>query len=159
MKKLSKGNIIEIHVHDKYYVYAQVLQRDNIAYFDAKYSLPIQNIFDIDTSRVLFVLGSSIDDAIRTERWKVRGKLPINSKLQKLPLQFIQDAINPNKFSLYDCETGELTRTTREACEGLERCSIWYDNHIEDRIYAHYANIKCEWLISIDEWIKMNQKK
>ena len=159
MKKLSKGNIIEIHVHDKYYVYAQVLQRDNIAYFDAKYSLPIQNIFDIDTSRVLFVLGSSIDDAIRTERWKVRGKLPINSKLQKLPLQFIQDAINPNKFSLYDCETGELTRTTREACEGLERCSIWYDNHIEDRIYAHYANTKCEWLISIDEWIKMNQKK
>ena len=64
-----------------------------------------------------------------------------------------------NIFSLYDCETGELTRTTREACEGLERCSIWYDNHIEDRIYAHYANIKCEWLISIDEWIKMNQKK
>ena len=51
--------------------------------------------------------------------------------MQRLPLEFVQDAINPNIFSLFDCETGELTRTTREACEGLERCSIWYDNHIE----------------------------
>lgn len=159
MKKIGKGNIIEIHIHDEYYVYAQVLQRDNIAYFDAKYSLPIQNISDIDTSRLLFVLGSSIDEAIRTERWKVRGKLPINPKLQKLPLQFIQDAINPNKFSLYDCETGVIIQTTREACEGLERCAIWYDNHIEDRIYSHYNHTKCEWMLSIDEWIITHQKK
>ena len=159
MKKLSKGNIIEIHVHDKYYVYAQALQKDYIAYFDARYSLPVQNISNIDTSKVLFILGSSVNEAIRTERWKIVGKLPIKTELQRLPLEFVQDAVNPNIFSLYDCETGELTRTTREACEGLERCSIWYDNHIEDRIYAHYANAKCEWLISIDEGIKMNQKK
>ena len=159
MKRISKGSILEIHVHDEYYVYAQALQKDNIAYFDAKYSLPVQNISDIDTSKILFVLCSSIDEAIRAERWRERGKLPINSKLKKLPLQFIQDAINPTKFSLYDCETGEITQTTREACEGLERCAIWYDNHIEDRIYAHYANTKCEWLLSIDEWIAKNQKK
>jgi hypothetical protein len=159
LKTVGKGNIIEIHVHDEYYVYAQVLQGDNIAYFDAKYILPVQNLSNIDTERVLFVLGSSIDKAIRTGRWRVRGKLPINSKLQKLPLQFIQDAINPNKFSLYDCETGEITQTTREVCEGLERCAIWYDNHIEDRIYAHYNNTQCEWLLSIDEWIRKNQKK
>ena len=68
MKKLSKGNIIEIHVHDKYYVYAQALQKDYIAYFDARYSLPVQNISNIDTSKVLFILGSSVNEAIRPQR-------------------------------------------------------------------------------------------
>ena len=159
MKRITKGSILEIHVHDEYYVYAQALQKDCIAYFDAKYSVPVQNVSEIDTSKVLFVLGSSINEAIRTERWRILGTLPIKSELQRLPLEFVQDAINPNKFSLYNCETGELTPATRAMCEGLERCTIWYDNHIEDRIYAHYANTKCEWLISIDEWIKMNHHK
>lgn len=159
MKKLGKGTIIEIHVHKEYYVYAQVLQKGHIAYFDAIYDLPLQNITSINTSNILFVLGSSIGEAINNGRWRILGKLPINLKLQKLPLQFIQDAISPNSFSLYDCETGELKHATREECEGLERCAIWYDNHIEDRIYAHYADTKCEWLISIDDWIRINSKK
>ena len=33
MERLTKGKIIEIHVHDEYYVYAQVLQKGSIAYF------------------------------------------------------------------------------------------------------------------------------
>ena len=47
MKRISKGSILEIHVHDEYYVYAQALQKDNIAYFDARYSFPVQNISNI----------------------------------------------------------------------------------------------------------------
>ena len=86
MKRISKGSILEIHVHDEYYVYAQALQKDNIAYFDAKYSLPVQNILDIDTSKILFVLGSSVNDAIHTGRWRIVGKLPIKTELQRLPL-------------------------------------------------------------------------
>lgn len=156
MERLTKGKIIEIPIRNEYYVYAQVLQKGSIAYFDAQYSRPVQSISEIDTSKVLFVLGSSVNEAIRTERWRILGKLPIKAELQRLPLEFIQDALNPNKFSLYNCETGEITPSTREACEGLERCAIWYDNHIEDRIYAHYANTKCEWLMSIDEWIAQN---
>ena len=61
MKRISKGSILEIHVHDEYYVYAQALQKDSIAYFDARYSLPVQNISNIDTSKVLFILGSSFN--------------------------------------------------------------------------------------------------
>lgn len=90
--RLTKGTIIKIHVHEEYYVYAQVLPKGNIVYFDAKYNLPIQNISDIDMSKVLFVLGPSIDEAISTGRWRIRGKRPINPELQRLPLQFIQDA-------------------------------------------------------------------
>ena len=154
MERLTKGKIIEIHVHDEYFVYAQVLQKDNIAYFDARYSLPVQNISNIDTSKVLFILGSSVNEAIRTGRWKIRGKLPIPPSLETLPMQFIQDVFNPNNFQLYNCETGEVIPSTRAECEGLERCAVWYDNHIEDRIEAYYSNSKCIWLTSIDEWIE-----
>ncbi len=158
MKRKGKGDILEIYVHDEYYVYAQVLQKDCIAYFDAKYSQPILNSADINRSKVLFVLSSSIDAAISTERWRIRGKLPINPNLKKIPLQFIQDAINPNIFSLYNCETGDITRTNRESCESLERCAIWYANQIEDRIHSHYNHTKCKWLITIDEWLMLHKK-
>ena len=160
MERLTKGKIVEIPVHDEYYVYAQVLQYSpQFVYFDGIYSVPIQNLNEIDTNKVLFILGSSVTDAVRTGRWKIRGKLPIDPKFNKLPKEFIQDGINPYKFSLYDCETGEATPATREECEGLERCSVWYDDNIEDRIYAHYSHTKCSGLFSIDEWIEFVNKQ
>lgn len=101
------------------------------------------------------MLCSSVTDGESSGRWKNRGKLSIPSSLQILPLQFIQGAINPYKFSIYNWETGVISNATRSDCEGLERCSVWYDNHIEDSIYAHHAKINCEWLASIDDWIAM----
>lgn len=159
MERLAKGKIVEIPVHNKYFVYAQVLQKGSIAYFDAKYPNPIQDICSIDTNKVLFIVGSSVNDAVRSGRWKIRGKLPIRPELSKLPLEFIQDGINPNNFSLYNVETGEIFKATRKECEGLERCAIWYYNHIEDRIYAHYSHTKCVWLQSIDEEIEFVNKQ
>ena len=156
--KLVKGYIIEIPVHNEFYVYAQMLQKGYIAYFDTKYSSPVNDVSDVCVENVLFVLGSSISNAINSGRWKIIGKLPIGKELKSLPMQFIQDAIIPTIFSLYNCENGEISRTTREHCEGLERCAVWYDNHIEDRIYAHYTGTKCPWLISIDAWIALNSK-
>lgn len=156
--RLTKGTIIEIHAHDEYYVYAQVLHKGCIAYYDGKYDAPIENIEDLSRNSVLFVLSSSIVRQRVENRWVVRGRLEIPQELQTLPMQFIQDAIDPHKFSLYNCETGEITKATRAECEGLERCAIWYDNHIEDRIDAYYTGTKCAWLITIDDWIKLNTK-
>lgn len=159
MERLTKGKIVEIPVHDEYYVYAQVLHQSSFVYFDARYSTSVQDIRDIDMNKVLFIVCSSVTDAVRARRWKIRGKLPIDPKFNKLPKEFIQDAINPYKFSLYDCDTGEVTPATREECEGLERCAVWYDNHIEDRIYSHYSNTRCIWMRTIDEEIEFVNKQ
>lgn len=154
MKRLTNGSIIEIHVRHEYYTYAQALKKGFIAIFDAKYSTPIHSMNSLNACNVLFIINASISDMINKGEWSIRGKLPINPQLQNLPFQFIQDAINPNKFLLYNCETGETFLAKREECEGLERCAIWYGNHIEDRIYSHYNNTKCEWVTSINEWME-----
>ena len=160
MERLTKGKIVEIPVHDEYYVYAQVLAHSCFAYFDARYSASVQDIHDIDMSKVLFIVCSSVTDAVRAGRWRIRGKLPISPELTTLPFEFIQDGLNPYKFSLYNYETGEVTPATREECEGLGRCAVWYDNHIEDRIYSHYTNTKCIWMRTIDEEInRVNKQK
>lgn len=153
MKRLTQGSIIEIHVHHEYYVYAQSLKNSFIAIFDGKYSKPVCSTKELNTQNVLFIICVSISDMIKDGKWLIRGKLPINQYLEKLPLQFIQDALNPHIFSLYNCETGNTIPAKRIECEGLERCAVWYGNHIEDRIYSHYNNTKCQWLTSIDDWI------
>ncbi len=61
-------------------------------------------------------------------------------------MQFIQDAIHPDRFEFYDPNTGESRPATKEQIKGLERASVWEANHIEDRIRDHYNGIPCIWL-------------
>jgi hypothetical protein len=61
-------------------------------------------------------------------------------------MQFIQDAIHPDRFEFYDPNTGESRPATKEKIKGLERASVWEANHIEDRIRDYYNGVPCVWL-------------
>ena len=72
------------------------------------------------------------------------GKLPIREDLSILPMQFIQDTLNSEKYSLYNPNTGEITPTTRDKAIGLERAAVWDAHHVEDRIRDYYLGIPNE---------------
>ena len=72
--------------------------------------------------------------------------MPIKQEYQTTPLKFIQDSLNPNNFELYNPNTGEITKATREQCEGLECAAVWEAEHVEDRLRDYFDGKPNTWV-------------
>lgn len=138
------GSIVKIDLPDSTFILAQILD-DGLAFFDYKSDhLPSNLDFLIDTP-ILFIL-SVYNDAITQGRWLKVGKLPIRQDLQTQPLKFIQDALQPEKFELYNPNDGSIVSATKEQCKGLEAAAVWEAEHVESRIIDYYNKVPNIWV-------------
>lgn len=144
-QRITVGSIVEIYIEKEYYTYAQILGKAGYAFFDYK-SKDKLNDYSILLDMPILFITSVYNDVITKGHWLKVGNLEIRKDLQEQPLQFIQDAINLDKFEFYDPNTGETTPATKEQIKGLERASVWEANHIEDRIRDYYNGVTCVWL-------------
>ena len=146
-KKILPGCIVEISVHNMFYSYAQVLKYGYWAYFEGKYDTPLNHTELIIKNDVLFIVNTSCVDAIKNGRWKIVDRLPLDSKFEVLPMQYVYDNAL-KRYAIYNPNTGELTQNiyTKDDVLGMECCAVWYDNHIEDRLFAYYEGKECPWL-------------
>ncbi len=143
-QKVTIGAILEIKIENSYYVYAQILDGGYV-FFDFKTGDRLKDYNILNSVSKLFILGV-YKEVITKGIWIKVATLPIRDSLKVIPMQYIQDIHNPNKFSLYDPKTGDITESTREACVGLERCAVWTSNHVEDRIRDYYLGVSNKWL-------------
>ena len=147
------GDIIEIHVHGKYYCYAQIIPNDEYAFFDFKTDAPLKDFSVLDNCKILFVIcvyRFVLNEGI----WKIVGNYPVREDLLLVRMNYIYDK-HTDTFQLYNPETGEITPATKEMARGLERCSVWGDNHVEDRIDDYYNDRPCIWMKEDDElWVE-----
>jgi hypothetical protein len=56
--------------------------------------------------------------AVTKGHWVIVGHLPLETSLRNAPLQFMQDRLQPEQFSIY--ENGKTRLATREQCVELE---------------------------------------
>lgn len=138
------GSIVEIDLKNGNYCYAQILD-DGLAFFDLKIKEPLNDFNLLLDSPVLFVL-SVYRDVISQGVWLKVSKLPLRKEFEVLPMQFIIDNLHPDRFELYNPNTGEITKTTKDKIIGLERASVWESNHVEDRLRDHYAGKPNVWV-------------
>ncbi len=139
-----KGSILEIKLGNGKYCYAQDLDVD-IMFIDICLDTPLEQLDILTSKEPLFFVGV-YNDVITQGRWNKVGKLPIKSEYQIVPMKFIQDALDPNSFELYNPNTGEITKSTRGECEGLERAAVWEGSHVEDRLKDHFDGISNVWV-------------
>lgn len=146
MKRIREkiGDIIEIHVHGKYFCYAQIIPNEEYAFFDFRIEHPIRDFSVLDNCRILFII-CVYRFVLKKGIWHIVGNRPVRDDLLSVKMKFIHDSFN-GKFQLYNPKTGEITPATREMIKGLERCSVWADNHVEDRIDDYYCNRPCQWM-------------
>ena len=131
---------MKINLKNGYYNYAQIVE-NGIAFFDIYTKDPeLEDLSILLEKPVLFIL-EVYRDVISTGLWLKVGKLPIREDLKTLPMQCIQDALNETQFELYNPNTGEVTKATREECEGLETCAVWEAYHVESRLRDHYNGV------------------
>lgn len=147
--KTKIGDLIEIHVHGLFYCYAQIIPHNEFAFFDLKTMEPINDYSVLDTRNVLFVI-CVYRYVVAEGIWRIVGNRPVRNDLLSVKMKYIYDKFT-KKFELYNPETGAITSATKEMARGLERCSIWGDNHVEDRLYDHYYGRPCIWMKDDDE--------
>lgn len=144
-QRIIIGSILEIYIEKEYYTYAQILGKAGYAFFDYKTKDKLKDYSILLDKPILFIT-SVYNDVITQGHWLKVGNLEIRKDLQEQPVQFIQDAIHPDRFEFYDPNTGESKPATKEQIKGLERASVWEANHIEDRIRDYYNGVPCVWL-------------
>ena len=71
-----------------------------------------------------------MNHAVTRGRWKVVGNAQLNEALKNPPPRFMQDALNPSSFSIYEKDV--TSPASKDECIGLEREAVWDPAHIED---------------------------
>ena len=144
-QRITEGALLEINIDDQYYVYAQILRNGlGYAFFDYRTTNKITDFEILNQANILFIL-MVYNDVITIGRWMKVGKMPIRKDLLVLPMKYIQDAQNPDFFELYNPNTGEITKATKEECLGLECSAVWEAEHVESRIIDYYEGRKNIW--------------
>jgi hypothetical protein len=129
------GAILKVPLDERRHTYAQTLNEADFAFFDARTDkeLPIHDII----SRPVLFREAVHKSAWNTGRWKRVGKAPLTPELSKPVPKFIQDKLQPDRFSIY--LGGDIRPATKEECVGLQQCSVWDGPNIEERLRDHYA--------------------
>jgi len=144
-QRRTVGAILEVPFDERWHTYAQTLKDADFAFFDCKTDQQMA-VEDIILRPVLF-REAVHKSAWTTGRCKRIGKAPLSPELELPVPKFIQDALRPDQFEIY--VSGRIRPATRKECEGLQRCSVWEPNHIEDRLRDHYAGIPNKWVESL----------
>lgn len=132
------GAFVRIPLGNDTFSYARILDDASFAIYDIRTNKKEVELEYLASFPVLFIVAV-YNDAVTSCHWLKVGKLPIEENLQVLPPKFIQDQLNPKKFSIY--EQGQDRPATREECEGLERSAVWEPEHVEQRIRDHFAGV------------------
>lgn len=142
---ITVGAFLEIDLGNGYYAYARILERVSYAFYDLHSSNKVTDLNSIASKPILFIVAV-YRSAVNSGRWVKIGKKPLEKWFEVLPNQFVQDALHPERYSLYNPNSGVMTETDRENCIGLERAAVWEDVHVESRLKDHYANKPNIWV-------------
>lgn len=115
-----------------------------IPLFDYKSDIPLEELLILKDCKTLFRV-TVYDSVLRNGRWRIVGNIPIKEEFLVPHIKYIYDKFE-NSFALYNTETGEITKCSKEEARGRERSAVWDDFHVEDRLYDHYRNQPCKWL-------------
>lgn len=141
----KEGAFFEIVLPNGKFSYGRILPKANYAFYDIYEYQRITDIEKIQAKEILFII-SVYKFAITKGRWKQIGSKELESKLQVLPLKFIEDKLHPGHFEIYNSNTGETEPVTKDKCLGLERAAVWEPEHVEERIIDHFEQRPNKWV-------------
>ena len=104
--------LIEICIDDKYYTYAQKLEKERYVFFDYYSTHQIDDSKIIDRLNKLFIL-TIYTDTYRRPNWKLFNKIEIREDFRKLPLEFIYDKI-VDQYKISDPNTIEIKKLRKK---------------------------------------------
>lgn len=144
-QQITVGSFFTVKLPCNKYGYGRILNNANYAFYDLFTTTEEADINNIINAKVLFIV-SVYNDAINSGRWQKLGKMPLEENLMSLPMKFIQDPLDPNKFRLYDPNSGKMKDAERADCIGLEVAAVWEAYNVEERLCDHLAGKPNQWV-------------
>ncbi|GAB2470754.1 hypothetical protein GCM10011375_38620 [Hymenobacter qilianensis] len=102
---------------DGQYAYGRILAGADYGIYDFQASQRIESVEAVINRPFLFIVAVS-NEAISSRRWVKIGKAPLVPALLPHPLKFMQDGLQPDRFSLYEPLTGTITPALKHECQG-----------------------------------------
>lgn len=140
-QRITSGSIIKIDLGEGYHSYGRIIKNAGYGFYNILTKEEISDMKEIIGLPILFIVAV-YNDAITRGRWIKVGKMPLEPSLEIMPNKFIQDGLHPDRFSIYNPNTGEISPSTREECIGLERAAVWEPEHVEERLRDYFAGRK-----------------
>lgn len=101
-----------------------------------------------------------MNHAVTRGRWKIIGNASLEAALKIPPPRFIQDALDPDLFRIY--EKWEIRPASEEGCAELKREAVWDPTHVNDRLRDHDLEDQItagKGLISVRNLLEQSQKR
>jgi hypothetical protein len=146
-QRIKTGAIVKIPIEKEYHTYGRLLLRPYVEIYDGKTKENISRLEEIVSKPILFTL-CVFDYAVTKGRWEIIGRTDFSENEVNIPLQFIQDPINPKSCQTIDA-LGNMEPASVEQCRKLERSAVWDPEHIEERIKDYYAGKPNKWAESL----------
>ncbi|MGQ0675144.1 MAG: Imm26 family immunity protein [Rhodospirillales bacterium] len=127
------GNFIAIPL-DGEFGFGRIVNRALVAFYDLK-SPTILPIEVIEKAPVLFTVGVDFVD-LKSDRWKVIGKKPLEPALAK-PMKFFRQDIFTLHVDIYIDD--RFVPYTGEDLSKMEPLSAWSARLVESRLRHHFA--------------------
>ena len=136
--RVKEGDVMEIQLDNGYY-YALQLPYGITRFLNFRSQDRITNILSFNYDKYMFDVAVFTKD-LASGVWKVIARnIPIPLNTPKY--QYIHfEEHNPNIWELYNLESGEITTSSKEECMYLERCAVWPQWKIEERIRHYFSN-------------------
>lgn len=131
------GAVIAIPLPNGFYSYGRILKHGDFAFYNFSSNGISVDYGQVIQSKILFI-RAVFDDIITRGRWMKVYRAPIESELDNLPNKYIEDALAPGNYSIYNPNTGVITPATKKECEGLEVAAVWQAWQIEEQLMDQF---------------------
>lgn len=138
------GSIIKIPLTLAHHTYGQLLDKNSVAIFNinTNIDLTLENILSADCLFIIAVYSN----VIASGRWQKIFNADLREEFQILPFKFIQDSHNLDSYELYNPNNGDIIKTDKKSCLGLECSAVWAAEHVESRVIDHFAGRQNIWV-------------
>lgn len=137
-QRILIGALVELDLGGDNFAYARIVSKSELAFYDRLVSGRSSCYETMYGGQIAFVT-SVMNSAVRSGRWKIVDKQPLEPELTQERRYFMRDALT-GQYSIYYSVTGETHHSSAELCVNLERAAVWDAEHIEDRLRDHFAS-------------------
>lgn len=135
-KKKKVGDIYRFNFDEKYHCYCQILEANDVCFFDFYSDCENDDIDKVLDSKELFRIFCD-RDCFKGNKWKYICNKELTKDKKIIQYKYHQ-AIGDDYYSLY--KEGVFTKTSRENCFGLEFFTLWTEFGLIQRLNYSFFN-------------------
>lgn len=130
------GDIYKFNFNEEYHCYCQLLNENDVCFYNFYSNKVTDNIDSILQSPELFRILCD-QDCFKSEKWIFICNKELPENKRTVPFKY-HKAIGNENYSLY--RNGVFTKCNREDCIGLELFALWTELGIKQRLeYAFFG--------------------